>query len=159
DRIEWIRRYRPATGAMGTAGGSVAGEGISARPEQGAWSVVAEMLRGLEVRFPRLSRWAGGRLDLDLPALSVGLLVHASLLPGLAFAGCQVHRESQREFRSELADSRLASDSTFQDLDQSAERPAEIPAAGSFAPKLAAAITSAPSTAGGVPVSAAPEDA
>src|SRR5262249_56485976 len=40
-----------------------------------------------------------------------------------------------------------------------AEPSASIPAAGSFAPTLAAAITSAPSTAGGVPVSAAPADA
>src|SRR5262249_44830234 len=116
-------------------------------------------LRGLEARFPWLTRWAGGRLDLELPAFGASLLVHGLILTGLAFAGYQVHRESQREFRSALADNRLASDSTFQDLDQPAERPAEIPAAGSFAPNLAATITSAPSSAGGVPVSAAPEDA
>jgi hypothetical protein len=121
--------------------------------------VVVEMLRGLEARFPRLSRWAGGRLDLELPALGVSLLMHGVILTGLAFAGYHVHCEAQREFRSELADNRLSSESTFQDLDQSSERPAEIPAAGSFAPNLAAAITSAPSSAGGVPVSAAPEDA
>src|SRR5262249_61320375 len=105
------------------------------------------MLRGLEARFPRLSRWAGGRLDLELPALSASLLVHGLILTGLAFAGYHVHRESQREFRSELADNRLTSESTFQDLDQSAGRPAEIPAAGSFAPNLAAAVPSAPSPA------------
>jgi hypothetical protein len=121
--------------------------------------VVVEMLRGLEARFPWLARWAGGRLDLELPAFSVSLLMHAVILTGLAFAGFEAHRESQREFRSELSDNRLGSDSTFQDLDQSAERPAEIPAAGSFAPNLSASILSAPSTAGGVPVSAAPEDA
>jgi hypothetical protein len=121
--------------------------------------VVGEMLRGLEARFPWLARWAGGRLDIELPALGLSLLVHGLILAGLAFAGYRVHREAQREFRSELFDNRLGSDSTFQDLDQSAERPAEVPAAGSFAPNLAATITSAPSSAGGVPVSAAPEDA
>lgn len=121
--------------------------------------MVVEMLRGLEARFPWLAQWTGGRLDRELPAFSASLLMHGVILTGLAFAGFQAHRESQREFRSELADNSLASDSTFQDLDQSAERPAEIPAAGSFAPNLAASITSAPSTAGGVPVSAAPEDA
>ena len=121
--------------------------------------MVGEVLRGLEARFPWLARWSGGRLDIELPALTVSLMVHGLLLAGLAFAGYQVHRESQREFRSEVVDNRLASDSTFQDLDQSAERPAEMPAAGSFAPNLAPSITSAPSTAGGVPVSAAPEDA
>ena len=121
--------------------------------------MVGEVLRGLEARFPWLARWFGGRLDIELPALTVSLMVHGLLLAGLAFAGYQVHRESQREFRSEVVDNRLSSDSTFQDLDQSAERPAEMPAAGSFAPNLATTITSAPSSAGGVPVSAAPEDA
>src|SRR5262249_26471846 len=84
---------------------------------------------------------------------------HGLILVGLAFAGYQVHRESRREFRSELVDNRLPSDLAFQDLDQSADRPAELPQAGSFAPNLAAAITSAPASAGGVPVTAAPEEA
>jgi hypothetical protein len=91
--------------------------------------------------------------------LTVSVVMHGLILVGLAFAGYQVHRESQREFRSEVVDSRLSSDSTFQDLDQSAEPPAAMPSAGSFAPNLATSITSAPSSAGGVPVSAAPEDA
>jgi hypothetical protein len=121
--------------------------------------VLGETLQGLEARFPWLARWFGGRLDIELPALTASVLVHGLLLAGLAFAGYQVHHDSQREFRSEVVDSRLASDSTFQDLDQSTERPAEMPAAGSFAPNLAMSITSAPSSAGGVPVSAAPEDA
>ena len=47
------------------------------------------------------------------------------------------------------------SESTFQDLDQSAEPPSMMPAAGSFAPNLATTITSAPSSAGAIPVSAA----
>jgi hypothetical protein len=120
--------------------------------------VVGEMMRDLEVRFPWLARWLGGRLDIELPALFLSLLMHGLILAGLAFAGYQVHRESQREFRSELVDNRLPSDLAFQDIDQSAERPAEMPQAGSFAPNLAPTITSAPASAGGVPVSAAPED-
>jgi hypothetical protein len=121
--------------------------------------VVGEMLRDLEARFPWLARWSGGRLDIELPALGLSLLMHGLILAGLAFAGYQVHREAQREFRSELMDNRLPSDLAFQDLDQSADRPAEMPQAGSFAPNLATAITSAPSSAGGVAVTAAPEDA
>ena len=116
--------------------------------------MVGELLRDLEARFPWLARWSGGRLDIELPALTASVVVHGLVLAGLAVAGYQVHRESQREFRSEMVDTRLLGDSTFQDLDQSAERPAELPAAGSFAPTLAATITSAPSSAGGVPVSA-----
>jgi von Willebrand factor type A domain len=140
-----------------TAGRSVESEDLD-KGRTGARTVVREMLRGLDARFPWLARWLGGRLEIELPALTLSLLIHGLLLAGLAFAGYQVHRESQREFRSELVDNRLSSDSTFQDLDQSAERPAEVPAAGSFAPNLAATITSAPSSAGGVPVSATRED-
>ena len=120
--------------------------------------MLVEMLRKLEGRYPWLSEWTGGRLDLELPAISVSLLVHGLLLTGLAFAGYTVHRESQSAFRSELTDTRIESaDSVFQDLDQSKEPPAEIPAAGTFAPNLAATITSAPSSASTVPVAAMEE--
>ena len=119
--------------------------------------MVGNLLRGLESRFPWLATWTGGRLDIELPALFMSLTVHGLLLVSLAFAVDQVHRESQREFRSEMMDNLVSSDSTFQELDQSAEPPAPMAAAGSFAPTLAPTITSAPSTAGGVPVSAAPD--
>src|SRR5262249_24114334 len=105
------------------------------------------------MRFP-----GRGRLDLDLPAMALSLTVHGLLLVGLAFAGYQVHREGRREFRSELVDNLLASESTYQDLDQTTARMATAPAAGSFAPLLSTTITSAPSTAGGVPVTAEPEE-
>ncbi len=120
--------------------------------------MVGDLLRGLESRFPWLATWTGGRLDIELPAFFMSLTFHAFLLVGLAFAGYQAHRESRREFRSEMVDNLVSSDSTFQDLDQSAEPSAPIPAAGSFAPTLAPTITSSPSTAGGVPVSAAAKD-
>jgi hypothetical protein len=122
-------------------------------------TVVANMLRGLEARFPWLATWSGGRLDIEVPAFIMSLAFHALLLMGLAFAGYQVHREAaSRAFRSEVVDNLIPSDSTYQDLDQSSGPMAEVPAAGSFAPTLSPTITSAPSTAGGVPVSAAPED-
>ena len=117
--------------------------------------MVGELLRGLESRYPWLATLTDRRLDIELPALFMSLTVHGLLLVGLAFAGYQAHRESRREFRSELVDNLMSSDSTHQDLDQSAEPPAPIPTAGSFAPTLSPTITSAPSTAGGVPVSAA----
>jgi hypothetical protein len=121
--------------------------------------VLSDVLRGLEARFPRLASWLGGRLDIELPAWIMSLMIHGLLLAGLAFAGYRAHRESQREFRSELVDNRMPSEVMYQDLDQTADPPALVPAAGSFAPTLAPTITSAPSSAGGVPVSAAPEDA
>src|SRR5262249_479633 len=138
----------------GAMGASARWDGIR---EHG--TVVGEVMRGLEARFPRLASWVGGRWDVELPPLLLSLAVHALLLVGLAFAGYQMHREGERAFRSELVDNRVSSDSTYQDLDQTAAPPALIPAAGSFAPTLAPMIKSAPSTAGGVPVSAAPEDA
>jgi hypothetical protein len=95
------------------------------------------------------------RLDQDGPALLVSLTLHALLLVSLALVGHRVHRELGREFRGMIPDSALGSlDSTYQDLDQTPETPM-VPAAGSFAPNLAMSVTSAPSSAGGIPVSAA----
>jgi hypothetical protein len=116
--------------------------------------VVAEVVRGIEARFPWLSAWLGDRLEFELPAFLASLTVHGLLLVGLAFAGYRVHREVQREFRSEALDNVVGSDSTYPDLDQTADPPAPVSAAGSFAPTLAPTITSAPSSAGAVAVSA-----
>ena len=60
-------------------------------------TVVGDMLRGLEVRFPGLASWLGGRLDIELPALVMSLTMHGLLLAGLAFAGYRGHQEGQRE--------------------------------------------------------------
>jgi hypothetical protein len=120
-------------------------------------TVFGDLLRGLEARFPWLSTWLGGRLEVELPAFLVSLTMHGLLLVGLAFAGYRVHQESSREFQSGVADNLMPSDSTFQDLDQTANPPAPIAAAGSFAPTFAPTITSAPSSAGAVPAAAARE--
>jgi hypothetical protein len=119
--------------------------------------VVGDVLRGLEARHPWLATWLGGRLEIELPAFFLSLTMHGLLLVGLAFAGYRVHREAHREFRSELVNNLGSSETMYQDLDQSADPPALEAPAGSFAPTLAPTITAAPSMAGGVPVSAAPE--
>ena len=117
-----------------------------------------DLLRDLEARFPWLSTWLGGRLEVELPAFLVSLTMHGLLLMGLAFAGYRVHQESSREFQSGVVDNLMpVSDSTYQDLDQTANPPAPIAAAGSFAPALAPTITTAPSSAGVVPAAAARE--
>ena len=68
--------------------------------------------------------------------------MHGLLLVSLAFAGYSVHREVQREFKSEVVtDNLVTSESTFQDLDQSNNPPPLEAAAGSFAPTLATTIT------------------
>ena len=117
--------------------------------------MLANLMRKLDTRAPWIMAMIGSRLDLEIPAYMVSLTVHALFLIVLALAGHHVHQVVQREFRSQVMDTALtSSESTFQDLDQSAEPPSMIPAAGSFAPNLATTITSAP-TSGAVPVSSA----
>ena len=107
------------------------------------------LFRDLQVRFPWLSTWLGGRLEVELPAFLVSLTMHGLLLVCLAFAGYRVHQETNHEFQGGVADNLIPpSDSMFQDLDQSANPPATVAAAGSFAPTLAPTITTAPSSAG-----------
>ena len=96
--------------------------------------MLANLLRKLGTRAPWLGTLLGNRLDLEVPAYMVSLTVHALFLVLLALAGHRVHQVVQREFRSRVLDSALsASESTFQDLDQSAEPPSMTPTAGSFA--------------------------
>ena len=81
--------------------------------------------------------------------------MHGLVLIGLAFAGYRVNQVSRREFQSGVVDNLMSpADSTFQNLDQSANPPALIATAGSFAPTLAPTITTAPSSVGVVPASA-----
>src|ERR1700733_6623365 len=87
-------------------------------------TVVEDLVREFESRFPWLSSWFGDRLDLELPAFLVSLTVHGLLLVSLAFVGYSVHRDIQRDFKSQLmVDNLLTSESTFQDLDQSNNPP------------------------------------
>jgi hypothetical protein len=121
--------------------------------------VLGDLVQELEERFPWVSTWFGERLDTELPAFLVSLTIHGLLLISLAFAGYTAHRESQREFRSQVVDNLITPESTYQDLDQSASPPALEPTVGSFSPNLAPSISSAPSSAGGIAVTSAPEDA
>ena len=116
--------------------------------------MVAGMVRQLEGYSASLLTWLGNRQEFELPAFAMSLAMHGVFLVGLAFAGFQVHREARREFRSQVLDNLMPSELTYQDLDQTTIPPAAVPAAGSFAPTLAPMITSVPSSAEGVPVSA-----
>jgi hypothetical protein len=99
-----------------------------------------EALLSLDERYPRLSEWVGGRLDLEVPALLASLAAHVALLLCLGMVGYAVHREVGRSFEAFAGpvDTTLSDleRSKFQDLDQSADRPSLTPAAGSFAPNL-----------------------
>ena len=94
-----------------------------------------DLFHNLETRFPWLSAWFSGRLEVELPAFLVSLTMHGILLVCLAFAGYRVHQESNREFQGDMVDNLVpSSDSAYQDLDQSSDPPAIVAAAGSFAP-------------------------
>jgi hypothetical protein len=121
--------------------------------------VVADLVRRLETRFPWISTLTGGRPDIELPALMLSLTMHGLLLVGLAFGSYHMHREAQRAFTGQVVDNLVSAGSTYQDLDQSANPPVLEPAAGSFAPQLAPVITSAPSSAGPIPVSSRSDSA
>jgi hypothetical protein len=113
--------------------------------------VFDNLARDLKVRFPWLSMWFGERLEIELPAFLASVTMHGLLLVGLAFVGYHVHQESVREFQSGVAlNLKASSDSTYQDLDQTANPPAQIAAAGSFAPNVLPTISFAPSPAGAV---------
>ncbi len=61
-----------------------------------------ETLRRLDRAYPDLSRWLGGRLDIEVPAIAVSVGVHGVLLLVLATAGYAVHTETSRELRSTM---------------------------------------------------------
>jgi hypothetical protein len=111
---------------------------------------VRQGLRLLDQRYPELSQWVGGRLDIELPALAMSVVVHALVLLVLATAGYAVHPQVRREFQSQVVDKVVSNELThsdFQDLDQPPEPPTLTPAAGSFSPNLATMVSSPPAAA------------
>jgi hypothetical protein len=129
------------------------------RQERGAGPVTAggaedaggwrRWLRQLDARFPGWSHRAGGRLDIEVPAVMVSVAVHTVFLLILASAGYAVRAEVRREFQSRVdtALSNELTNSDFQDLDQGPEPPSLTPVAGSFSPNLAEYVSSPPASA------------
>src|SRR5947209_4630696 len=89
DRHEEVRSVgiraavRRVLSARSVAAGAPGGpEGWAGRMRQA--------LRQLDERFPELSHWMGGRLDIEVPAILVSMGVHGVLLLVLATAGYAV---------------------------------------------------------------------
>jgi hypothetical protein len=117
----------------------------------GVLTALREALGRLDERFPRLSRWAGGRLDIEVRALAVSLSAHLLMLTALGSVGYAVHREAHRQFEGRVDTVLPAADmttTTYQDLDQSADDRLVSAVAGSFAPELST-VNIAVSAAGG----------
>ncbi len=69
---------------------------------------VRELLRRVEERYPALSRWMGGPLEVQAPAVGASLAVHATLLVVLAVTGYSASRQAARELTaSTVVDSKL----------------------------------------------------
>jgi len=111
-------------------------------------SRVRALLRSLDERFPILSNWVGGRLDIEVPALFVSLGAHALILLVLGMIGLAVQQEVRREFQSliethtELGE--LDAKIDFQDLDMADKPLTNETVGGTFAPNLAPTTVSAP---------------
>ncbi|GAC1448691.1 MAG: VWA domain-containing protein [Isosphaeraceae bacterium] len=122
-----------------------------------------ERLGALDERYPRLSRWLGGRLDIEVPAVLASFGFHLALLLGLGTVGYAVHKEAGRQFEATTGALDTAipdlERSQFQDLDQSADRPSPTAAAGSFAPTLSTVTVQAVPSAGGTAGSLNPQTA
>ena len=69
---------------------------------------VRELLRRVDERYPALSRWMGGPLEVQAPAVGVSLAVHATLLVALAVTGYSASQQAARELTgSTVVDSRM----------------------------------------------------
>lgn len=99
------------------------------------------LLKRLDERFPALSRWLGGRLDLELPAFTVSVVLHATLLTILGIMTIEASREAPREFAAvdTSGDTRLPefARNEIEDIDQ-ANKELTLTPIGSSAPNLSA---------------------
>ena len=112
-------------------------EDVAAASRPRGWQAA---LRRLDEIFPRVSRWFGGRLDIELPAVVVSVAVHVVFLSCLGMVGYVVHKETAKTIavttvpvNTAIPD--LEETTAFQDIDQALDEKRELPA-GSFAPVL-----------------------
>ena len=112
---------------------------VAAPPRPPLKERLRELFANLDERYPRMSEWLGGRLDIELPAIAASVAVHVSLLVMLGVTGYAVHHEASRQFEGTAAVDtsieRSLDKMQFQDLDQT-DKLSTTPQAGSFAPTL-----------------------
>ncbi len=110
-------------------------------------TVLTDVIAWLEERHPRLVRWLGDRVDLQVPAWGVSLVTHLVLLGSLGMVGYAAHDNTKPpEFRTEILNTAL---SDFAKLDTAAvaeiDKPTQMaPVAGSFGPTTSAIIVQPP---------------
>ncbi len=96
-----------------------------------------ELLRQLDERYPALSRWLGGPLDVQAPALGFSVAVHLTLLLVLGLMGYSAAQEHKEELTSQVVDTKLADFNRVevQDIDRP-DAPLTTAAPASTAPTL-----------------------
>ena len=108
-------------------------------------SPLASAMRSLDgLRHGLSARLRRVRLEVEGPAWIASVVVHSLLLCGLALAGYHArHDPAGREFTGSVDNllDPVASDTTFQDLDQRPDPPSVVPAAGSFSPNLSTTLS------------------
>lgn len=114
-------------------------------------------LRRLDSKYPTLSHWLGGRLDIELPAIAVSLSIHLSALLVLGLLGLGVKSQVEKTFQATTYNDTAVDTALervqFQDLDQSADKPV-LAAAGSFSPNLSTTVSPPSGVASGPTVKA-----
>ena len=96
-----------------------------------------DLLRRLDERYPTLSRWMGGPLEVQAPALGVSLAVHLTLLVTLALVTYSATKESKPDLTARMVDSRIPDFNRVevQDIDN-ANKPMTMVAPASTAPTI-----------------------
>ena len=97
-----------------------------------------DMLRRLDGRYPALSRWLGGRLEVQVPALGASVGVHVAFLVALAVVGVAASADSRRDITATVGDTRVPEFTRVevQDIDRP-DAPPTVSAPASTAPTIA----------------------
>jgi hypothetical protein len=115
--------------------------------------VLHDLFRRLDEAYPGLSRWVGGRLDIQLPAIGASLLTHVLLLTVLAVVSIAANSGLHGTFQSRIVDTTLGDFATLDTetalaaIDNTTMRPD----AGSAAPVLSPLIVEQPAGTAPIP--------
>ncbi len=117
--------------------------------------MLRNLLQQLDERFPEVSQWLGGRLDVKLPAFMTSVIFHIGLLLALGMVGYGANVVARHEITSSVIDNSVTTDLSREvqavDLDMPNTPPTQTAKAGSFAPNLAPTINAVPTSSSSVP--------
>lgn len=110
----------------------------------------------LDQRFPMLSNWMGGRLDVQIPAIIVSVATHVALLTACAMIGLAASVSTKpRDLTTSLSAADLADYTKLDTVELTTKDTPLTPSAGSFGPDVAPKSRMSPMTTF-APVTATP---